>query len=98
MEKIRLQREHLGTSQEFDRMSEGVSTFLGIPRSANKSKDKTKSERRSQLLGSKGLDRYRPFRSADSGFVIYMSCSSASEGLAASSISTLFNSSISERS
>jgi len=40
----------LGTNQKLDQMLGGVSTFLKIPRSANNSRDKAKSERRSYLL------------------------------------------------
>ena len=35
MERIQFQQRYLGVSQEFNRMSEGILTISGIPKSAN---------------------------------------------------------------
>ncbi|HYT46162.1 MAG TPA: hypothetical protein VEP90_27785, partial [Methylomirabilota bacterium] len=50
MKEIRLQRRHLETSQELDRMSGSVPTLSRIPKSANNPRDKAKSEGKSHSL------------------------------------------------
>ncbi len=73
-------------------MSRNVSMFLRISKLANKLEDKTKSERKSQLLKSKGFNGYKPSGSANLCLTTYEVCFSIPEDLAVSSASNFSNS------